>query len=215
MQVRNYILRIYFEPTLFQRFSLSTTVKWGATYMGSDVQKSTYAHDAFVSYSRKDKEFARRLEKALEDYKPPKDLKVPQRNLNIFRDEEGFTGVEYQHSLSPGDRVRMVAFSKNGKLLATAGNDKTARVWEVSSGQEVTRVKHEGAVYAVAFGPDDKYLATASSDNTDRVSLLRPKDLITEACSRLTRNLTREEWKRYLGNGPYRPTCPNWPTQEK
>jgi hypothetical protein len=29
IQVRNYILRIYFGPTLFQRFSLSTTVKWG------------------------------------------------------------------------------------------------------------------------------------------------------------------------------------------
>jgi hypothetical protein len=29
--MRNYILRIYFGPTLFQRFSSSTTVKWGAT----------------------------------------------------------------------------------------------------------------------------------------------------------------------------------------
>lgn len=113
--------------------------------------------------------------------------------------------------LSHGDRVRIVAFSKNGKLLATGGNDNTSRVWEVSSGQEVSRMKHRDAVYAVAFSPDDKYLATASSDNTGRVSLLRPQDLITEACSRLTRNLTEEEWKQYLPDEPYRRTCPNWP----
>lgn len=30
-------------------------------------KKPTYIHDVFISYSRKDKEFARRLEKALED----------------------------------------------------------------------------------------------------------------------------------------------------
>ena len=59
----------------------------------------SYANDVFMSYSRKDKEFARKLEKALEEYKPPKDLKVPQRNLVVFRDEADFTGVEYHQSI--------------------------------------------------------------------------------------------------------------------
>jgi hypothetical protein len=59
----------------------------------------TYAHDAFISYSRKDKEFARKLEKALEDYAPPKDLAVPQRHLDVFRDEADFTGVDYFRSV--------------------------------------------------------------------------------------------------------------------
>ena len=67
--------------------------------MEPDVQKQTYIHDVFISYSRKDKEFARKLDKSLKDYKPPKDPKVPQRNLDVFRDEEDFTGVEYHHSL--------------------------------------------------------------------------------------------------------------------
>jgi len=67
--------------------------------MKSDTQKPTFIHDVFISYSRKDKEFAKKLEKALEDYRPPKNLKVPQRNLDVFRDEEDFTGVEYHQSL--------------------------------------------------------------------------------------------------------------------
>jgi hypothetical protein len=57
------------------------------------------AHDAFISYSRKDGVFARQLERALENYKPPKDLPVPQRHLDIFRDEEDFSGTEYSRAV--------------------------------------------------------------------------------------------------------------------
>lgn len=64
---------------------------------GSESQ--SFANDAFISYSRKDKDFASKLEKTLEDYKPPKELKVPQRNLSVFRDEADFTGVDYEKSI--------------------------------------------------------------------------------------------------------------------
>ncbi len=67
--------------------------------MPSEAEKQTFTNDAFISYSRKDREFAAKLEKALEDYKPPKDLKVLQRNLVVFRDEADFTGGEYHESL--------------------------------------------------------------------------------------------------------------------
>lgn len=68
--------------------------------MESEVQKQPFTNDIFISYSRKDIKFARRLEKALEAYKPPKDLKeTPYRNLVVFRDEEDITGVEYHQSI--------------------------------------------------------------------------------------------------------------------
>ena len=67
--------------------------------MEADVQKPTFINDAFISYSRKDIEFARKLEKALENYQPRKDLNVPQRNLVVFRDEADLTGVEYEESI--------------------------------------------------------------------------------------------------------------------
>jgi TIR domain/Anaphase-promoting complex subunit 4 WD40 domain/WD40-like Beta Propeller Repeat/WD domain, G-beta repeat len=60
---------------------------------------SAFKYDAFVSYSRRDSEFARRLEQALNSYSPPKDLGVPQRRLRVFRDESDFQGVEYHASL--------------------------------------------------------------------------------------------------------------------
>ena len=66
---------------------------------GSASDERVYTHDAFISYSRKDKGFAARLDKALESYKPPKDLPLPQRFLDVFRDESDFTGVEYHSSI--------------------------------------------------------------------------------------------------------------------
>src|SRR5262245_12414651 len=57
------------------------------------------AHDAFISYSRKDREFAVRLQKALSGYLPPRDLPVPHRSLDVFRDEQDFTGAEYYEAL--------------------------------------------------------------------------------------------------------------------
>ena len=67
--------------------------------MSSDPSSQTFLNDVFISYSRKDREFAARLQEALGKYKPPKGLNLPQRNLVVFRDEEDFTGVEYHASL--------------------------------------------------------------------------------------------------------------------
>ena len=43
-------------------------------------------HDAFISYSRKDRAFAVCLHKALQRYRPPKELPLPQRHLDVFSD---------------------------------------------------------------------------------------------------------------------------------
>ena len=67
--------------------------------MDSQSQGPSFVNDLFISYSRKDIDFARALEKALTNYYPPKDLNVPKRRLAVFRDEVDFTGVEYNQSL--------------------------------------------------------------------------------------------------------------------
>ncbi len=111
------------------------------------------------------------------------------------------------------DSVSAIAFSPDGKYLATASDDHTTGVWEIASGRQCAYLPHEDSVNGVVFSPDGKYLATASMDGIARLWPWRSEDLIIEAQVRLTRNLTQAEWQQYLGEEPYRKTCPNLPEE--
>jgi WD40 repeat protein len=68
------------------------------------------------------------------------------------------------------DTVTAVAFAPDGKFLATASADKTARLWEVVQGQEVRALMGHGeAVTCLAFSPDAAALAAGGADKTVRV----------------------------------------------
>jgi WD40 repeat protein len=63
--------------------------------------------------------------------------------------------------------VHAVAFSADGKQLATGSMDRTAKIWDIVSGAEINTLKgHEGEIWAIAFSSDGKTLATGSNDFT-------------------------------------------------
>jgi WD40 repeat protein len=63
--------------------------------------------------------------------------------------------------------VACLAISRDGKLLASGGKDKTVRLWEIATGKEKARLTgHRAAVVQVVFSPDGRELLSASEDHT-------------------------------------------------
>jgi len=63
-----------------------------------------------------------------------------------------------------------VAFSPDGRRIASASYDRTVKVWDAGSGQETLTLKgHTGSVEDVTFSPDGRRIASASADGTVKI----------------------------------------------
>ena len=106
--------------------------------------------------------------------------------------------------------VTSLSFRHDGLALLTSTTDGTAHSWDMASREETLRIPAPGRGARAVFTPRGQVAILDASGLT--VLPGDPDEWLTEACRRIVRNLTPDEWKIFVGSDvAYHKTCPNRP----
>ncbi|MBD0266555.1 MAG: hypothetical protein ICV78_28695, partial [Tolypothrix sp. Co-bin9] len=79
-----------------------------------------------------------------------------------------------------------VAFSSDGKTIASGSDDNTIKIWDSSIGKLIrTLTGHSQRVLSVAFSSDGKTIASGSDDNTIKIWYFDLDNLLSRGCQKL------------------------------
>ncbi len=100
------------------------------------------------------------------------------------------TGREYAPLKGPNKPTWSVAFSFDGKFLATSSDDYCVRLWDRSTGECLYTLQgHQNIIRSVSFSPDGRFLASGCEDETVRLW-----DTTTGKCQKTLQGHSRSTW---------------------
>ena len=94
--------------------------------------------------------------------------------------------------------VQPVSFSADSRVLATSSDDRTVRLYDVASRQQIGVPFPKTSQYGNASLSPDGHTLVTSGERGLVFWDVDPRSWARRACATAGRNLTREEWKRFL-----------------
>ena len=107
--------------------------------------------------------------------------------------------------------IASIAFDPSGQRFATAGGPEGGlKLWFTSTLQQqgATLDPEQGTAGNAQFTPNGQFLSQPTPTATARSGPSAPAPWRTHACAVAGRNLTHEEWSRFITGYSYSPTCP-------
>ncbi len=92
-----------------------------------------------------------------------------QRIVNLWSPSQDAPGKRMQ-LLRHQDDIQDISFSADGRFVATASSDRTARIWDIS-GKQLKTLPHNGTVNSIQFSPDGQHLISNSKNEIHEVKL--------------------------------------------
>jgi WD40 repeat protein len=178
-------------------------VSWGAQGPGSDwtTREVTFTMGEYV---------ANEIQGAMS----PDGKTVALANFHAVRQYDVASGnmvglPMYGHN----NTVSSMAFSPDGRLLASGGMDSIVRLWDSATSQPVglPLLGPSQGVSSLAFSPDGTRLVAVDGGGSIYVWDMVMKDWGSLACGLAGRNLSGLEWQQFMPDQPYRLTCPDRP----
>ena len=111
-------------------------------------------------------------------------------------------------------RVNHIEFSPDGKLVAAASHDQSARMWDMDPDNIFDLPSafddHTDWVWDLAFNPAGDGLMTASADGLIRFFPTKPDGMVDQMCGYIERNMSDTEWRQFVAEVSdiaWKPTC--------
>jgi WD40 repeat protein len=145
-------------------------------------------------------------------------LATGSSSASIYLWNEGGNGafIRVPMDLNVNAELSSLVFSPDSKWLAAGDSTGFAYLFDLNLGQEVSRLPHIDKVTSISFSPDGKQLATVSRKtimlwDIPSIPIFTRSTLIKIACTRMTQNFDRSQWKQLFYEDAYYPICPNLP----
>jgi WD40 repeat protein len=118
-------------------------------------------------------------------------------------------------TLQGHEPVGRLAFSPDGNLLALGSAWGSIQLFDTNTYSPLGEPLkgHQGEITGLAF-PNDTTLISASDDGRVWQWDIDPESWARKLCSIANRNLSQDEWNKYMKDKPYQPTCRDLPSGE-